>query len=56
MDSRNKPPPIKNCPMCRLAMVADRTDSRLADFNHFRCLGCDLTITFTSFADRGRGK
>jgi hypothetical protein len=33
--------------MCRLAMIAERTDSRLAEFNHFRCLGCDLTITFT---------
>ena len=33
--------------MCRLAMVAERTDTRLVEFNHFRCLGCDLTITIT---------
>ena len=47
-------PPIKNCPMCRLAMVGDRTDSRLAEFNHYRCLGCDMTITFTPSAPRQR--
>jgi hypothetical protein len=38
--------------MCRLAMVAERTDSRLAEFNYFRCLGCDLTITFTPGGNR----
>jgi hypothetical protein len=53
MDSRKKPPPIKNCPMCRLAMVGDRTDSTLAEFNFYRCLGCDLTITITPTAERG---
>jgi hypothetical protein len=26
-------------------MVAERTDAKLAEFNHFRCLGCNLTIT-----------
>jgi transposase-like protein len=56
MDPNYKPPPIKNCPMCRLAMVAERTDSRLAEFNHFRCLGCDLTITFTPAAGRSQDK
>jgi hypothetical protein len=45
MDSWKKRPPLKNCPMCRLAMVGDKTDSRLAEFNVYRCLGCDLTIT-----------
>jgi hypothetical protein len=31
--------------MCRLAMVGERTDGKIADFNSYRCLGCDLTIT-----------
>jgi len=53
MDSKGKPSPLKNCPMCRLAMVADRTDTRLPEFNHFRCLGCDLTITIKPAAGRG---
>ena len=47
MDFTNKLPRIKNCPMCRLAMVGGRTDNKPAEFNHFRCLGCDLTITIS---------
>jgi hypothetical protein len=42
--------------MCRLAMVADRTDARILDFNHFRCLGCDLTITIKPAAGRSNEK
>jgi hypothetical protein len=38
--------------MCRLAMVADRTDTRLSEFNRFRCVGCDLTITIKPAAGR----
>jgi hypothetical protein len=49
MDPR-KPPQIKNCPICRLAMVGERTDNNLSEFNSFRCLGCDLTITTTPAA------
>jgi len=45
MDSEKKPPAVKNCPICRLAMVGERSDSKLAGFNIYRCLGCDLTIT-----------
>ena len=45
MDSEKKPPAVKNCPICRLAMVGERTDTKLAEFNVYRCLGCDLTIT-----------
>jgi len=26
-------------------MIGDRTDSRIAEFNIYRCLSCDLTIT-----------
>jgi len=54
MESR-KPPRIKSCPICRLAMVGERTDSKLAEFNSYRCLGCDLTITSTP-ATRGNEK
>jgi hypothetical protein len=52
MDFKNKPPPIKTCPMCRLAMVGDRTDSCVAGFNVYHCLGCDLTISSTPPASR----
>jgi hypothetical protein len=45
MDSSEKRPQPKNCPMCRLAMVGDKTDSRLAAFDIYRCLACDLTIS-----------
>jgi len=45
MDSEKKRPVVKNCPICRLAMVGERTDTKLAAFNVYRCLGCDLTIT-----------
>jgi len=47
MDFTNKLPRIKNCPMCRLAMVAEGADNKSAEFNRFRCLGCDFTITIT---------
>jgi hypothetical protein len=36
-------------------MVGERTDSKLAEFNSYRCLGCDLTITSTP-ATRGNEK
>jgi len=45
MDSEKKPPVVKSCPICRLAMVGDRTDTDLVEFNIYRCLGCDLTIS-----------
>jgi hypothetical protein len=47
MDSFKERPPIKNCPVCRLAMLGDKTDSRLAEFDIYRCLACDLTISTT---------
>jgi len=46
MDSDRKPPQPKSCPICRLAMVAGKTDDDLAEFNTYECLRCDLVITF----------
>jgi hypothetical protein len=45
MDSFKERPSIKNCPVCRLAMVGDKSDSRLTEFDIYRCLACDLTIS-----------
>jgi hypothetical protein len=47
MSNGNKKPQIKQCPICRLVMVGEKSDAHANDHNIFRCLACELTITFT---------
>jgi hypothetical protein len=34
----------KSCPLCRIAMIGERSDPNRADFDIYRCLRCDSTI------------
>lgn len=38
-------PPIRHCPICGVAMQADRSRADLADFDMFRCLNCETIIS-----------
>jgi hypothetical protein len=51
-------PPPRNCPFCRIAMVASRSNSGIAIFDKFHCLQCDTVIRFdqnsgTDLIERG---
>jgi hypothetical protein len=56
MDSRKKSPLIKHCPICRVAMVGDRSDSRLPECDLYRCLSCDSSIAMAPSAARREAK
>ncbi len=40
------PPKIRNCPFCRIAMVASRLNSRSTGFDQYQCLKCGTVIRF----------
>ena len=44
MTSRRRPP-IRHCPLCRIAMQAGKSREDMPDFDTFRCLTCQTTIT-----------
>jgi hypothetical protein len=44
MTSRPRPT-IRHCPLCGIAMQASKTRENLTDFDLFRCLSCDTTIS-----------
>jgi hypothetical protein len=37
-------PTIRNCPICRIAMVSSRSRPDSAAFDTFQCLSCDTVI------------
>jgi hypothetical protein len=39
-------PPIRNCPFCRIAMVASQSGTHGPMYDEFRCLRCDTVIRF----------
>lgn len=43
---KHHPPKIRNCPFCRIAMVASRTNSRSIAFDQYQCLKCGTVIRF----------
>jgi hypothetical protein len=45
---------IKNCPICRLAMVASKSSQDSADFDRFDCLRCQAVISLAP--DRAKPK
>ena len=38
-------PPIRNCPVCAIAMSATKSDAALAEFDTFSCLTCGSVIS-----------
>jgi Zn-finger nucleic acid-binding protein len=43
-------PPIKNCPMCGITMLAGKSDNSLVDFDTFNCPNCRMVVSY----NRGR--
>ena len=43
--SRPRPPSIRHCPLCGVAMQASKSRENLADFDTFRCLTCQTMIS-----------
>ena len=42
------PPRIQHCPLCRVAMVASRSNEESPHFDTFACLKCGTTVTLVS--------
>jgi hypothetical protein len=40
-------PKIRHCPLCGIAMQAAKSRESMAEFDIFRCLTCQTTITET---------
>jgi hypothetical protein len=43
--SRPRPPSIRHCPLCGVAMQTSKSRENLADFDTFRCLTCQTIIS-----------
>jgi hypothetical protein len=39
-------PAVRNCPVCRIAMIASKINPTNAEFDTYTCLRCDTTIAF----------
>jgi len=46
MNSRPRPP-IRNCPVCGIAMLAGKSQENQPHFDKFECLSCQSVITET---------
>jgi len=42
--SRPRPPSIRPCPLCGVAMQASKSQESSAEFDTFRCQTCQTTI------------
>jgi hypothetical protein len=42
-------PPLKHCPICRTAMIAEQ--AKEIRLHNYECLWCGLTIRYTSSKD-----
>ena len=40
----NSRPPIRHCPVCGIAMLANKSKDDLSEFDTFQCLTCGTTI------------
>jgi hypothetical protein len=45
MNYRSNMPPIRNCPVCAIAMSATKSDAALAEFDTFSCLNCGSVVS-----------
>ena len=43
-----QPPPMRNCPVCGIAMQASKSQENLTYFDKFECLSCRTVITTES--------
>jgi len=41
----SRPPPIRHCPLCGVAMQASKSRENLAEFDTFHCQTCQTTIS-----------
>ena len=39
-------PPIKTCPVCRIAMLASKSDESLPHYDTFNCPSCRSVISY----------
>jgi hypothetical protein len=46
----NPRPPIKNCPMCGVAMLAGKSEDSHIDYDTFTCANCRMVVSY------GRGR
>jgi hypothetical protein len=49
-------PTIRHCPVCGIAMQASKSRGELAEFDLFKCLTCETTISRPSPAGDGGGR
>jgi ssDNA-binding Zn-finger/Zn-ribbon topoisomerase 1 len=43
-------PPLKNCPVCGVTMLAGKSDESLPQFDTFNCPNCRMVVSYA----RGR--
>jgi len=53
--SRPRPPAIRHCPLCGVAMQASKSHESLAEFDTFRCQTCQTTIMEKPLSPRNGG-
>jgi hypothetical protein len=41
-------PPLKNCPVCGIAMLASRSGDSLSHFDTFNCPSCRAIVSYVS--------
>jgi hypothetical protein len=46
--SAKPPPPIKNCVVCGITMLASKSDESLSHFDTFNCLNCRAVVSYLS--------
>ncbi len=49
-------PSLRNCPVCRLAMVASKSSADRPHVDTFTCLDCGMIITTAEPKHRPRGQ
>jgi hypothetical protein len=52
---RSSRPPLRNCPFCKIAMVAMKAEGGKAGYGRFECLTCGTTIAFDDTTGRDDG-
>jgi Zn-finger nucleic acid-binding protein len=43
-------PPLKNCPVCGITMLAGKSDESVTEFDTFTCPNCRMVVSY------GRGR
>jgi hypothetical protein len=44
--SENPHPPLKNCAVCGITVLAGKSDESLTHFDTFSCLNCGMVVSY----------